>query len=268
MNNQSSMLIYLKYGLYADLYLLTGLNTMNEKMGKTAFITGGARRIGREICLKLAEMNYDIVFTYLSSQKEAETLKLQINSMGRRCSIKQFDLTETEKIPQLMAEIFEEFSGLDLIVNNASIFERRSFKETSLEQLDKNFSLHFKTPFMIVREFANFVNSGQVINILDTRITKKKSAYFAYLLSKKALSDFTLMAASELAPGIRVNGVAPGLILPPDGLDSGYLDRLAEKIPAARKGDVSDILNSIEFLIKNEYITGQIIFNDGGEHLI
>jgi len=241
---------------------------MIKNIQKTAFVTGGAKRIGREVCLKLADMGYNIIFTYLSSEKEAESLKKQIHSTGRICYAYQCDLTQTETVSELMSTIFEEHPGIEIIVNNASIFERCSFADTSLEKLDQNLSLHLRTPFIIVQKFAESINRGLVINILDTRITKKKSAYFAYLLSKKSLADFTMMAASELAPGIRVNAIAPGLILPPDGEGSEYLDRLACKIPAKRRGSVCDILKTVEFLIKNEYITGQVIFNDGGEHLI
>ena len=232
-----------------------------------ALVTGGAKRIGREICLKLAEMGYDIVLTYLSSQTEAEELVAKIQSMGRKCSLKRCDLTVSEDISALMEEIFKESPSLNLVVNNASVFERSTFADTRLADLDMNFSLHLKTPFIIAQKLAEQNLKGQIINILDTRITKKRTAYFAYLLSKKSLADFTLLAATELAPDIRVNGIAPGLILPPDGEDSAYLDRLATKIPAKRKGSVKNIVDTVEFLIKNEYITGQIIFNDGGESL-
>ena len=234
---------------------------------KAAIVTGGAKRIGKAIALRLADMGYDLVLTYLSSRAEAEKVASEIEGRGRRCSIKQCDLAITETLPVLMDEVFQEFPGLTLVINNASIFERRPFAETTLADLDKNFAIHLKAPFVLAQEFASRVEQGQIINILDTRITRDKTAYFAYLLSKKSLADFTMLAASELAPGIRVNGIAPGLILPPDGEDSAYLDRLATKIPAERKGSVGNIVETVEFLVRNNYVTGQIIFNDGGEHL-
>lgn len=241
---------------------------MSKSNNKTALVTSGAKRIGREICLRLAELGYDIVLTYLSSGEEAFELQNKINSIGRKCILKQCDLTLTEKIPGLMDEVIAECPNLELIVNNASIFERSIFSDTSLEELDKNLSIHLRTPFVIVREFSRRVAEGQVINMLDTRITKNKTAYFAYLISKKALADFTLMAASSLGPNIRVNGIAPGLILPPEGEGDEYLTQFAQKIPAKKQGSIDNITDSLEFLVKNDYITGQIIFNDGGEHLI
>ena len=237
------------------------------RYNKAALVTGGAKRIGRALSLRLAEMGYDVIITCLSSLSEAEQVASEIEGMGRRCSIKQCDLALTETLPALMDEVIREFPGLSLVVNNASIFERLPFSETTMDDLDKNFAIHLKAPFVIAQKFAAKVEEGQIINILDTRITRDKTAYFAYLLSKKSLADFTMLAASELAPAIRVNGIAPGLILPPDGEDGGYLDRLAEKVPAKRKGSVGNIVDTVEFLIKNDYITGQVIFNDGGEHL-
>jgi pteridine reductase len=167
-----------------------------------------------------------------------------------------------------MKEIIEECPGLEIVVNNASVFEESGLEATSLEELDKNLSIHLRSPFVIVREFANKIGKGQVINILDTRITKNKTKYFGYLISKKALADFTRLAASSLGPGIRVNGIAPGLILPPEGKSDEYLKQLAAKIPAQRKGEIKDITAALQFLVENDYITGQIIFEDGGEHLI
>jgi len=213
-------------------------------------------------------MGYDIVTTYLSSKIEAEKLKDKINSMGRECYLKRFDLNESEKIPELMKEISDECHNLEIIVNNASVFEESNFEVTSLEELDNNFSIHLRSPFMIVSEFAKKMGKGQVINILDTRITKNKTKYFGYLLSKKSLADFTKLAASSLGPEIRVNGIAPGLILPPEGESDEYINQLAAKIPAQRKGEIKDITATLEFLVSNEYITGQIVFLDGGEHLV
>ena len=241
---------------------------MKDHKNKAALVTGGARRIGREICLKLADMGYDIVITYLSSKIEADKLKDKINSMGRECYVKRFDLNKSEKIPELMNEIFEECPNLEVIVNNASVFEESNLEATSLEELDENLSIHLRSPFMIVSEFAKKVGKGQVINILDTRITKNRTKYFGYLISKKALADFTKLAASSLGPEIRVNGIAPGLILPPEGEGDEYIKQLAAKIPAQRKGEIKDITAALEFLVSNDYITGQIIFEDGGEHLI
>jgi NAD(P)-dependent dehydrogenase (short-subunit alcohol dehydrogenase family) len=102
---------------------------------------------------------------------------------------------------------------------------------------------------------------------LDTAITKNKTAYADYLLSKKSLAEFTKLAAVQFAPHIRVNGIAPGLILPPRNKTNNYLNRLARNVPLKKKGTPNQIALSIQYLLESEYITGEIIFVDGGEHL-
>ena len=235
--------------------------------GRTALITGGAKRIGRALSLMLAEHGFDIAVTYFSSEEDAAALKNEITALGRRCIVRELDLMHPERIPEFIRDIHRECPELELIINNASVFERCELRKSSLEDLDRNLTIHLRSPFLLSREFSLLSEHGHIINILDMRIAKEKTAYFAYLLSKKALADFTLMAAVNLGPDIRVNAVAPGLILPPEGEGPEYLEQFTGKIPAGRKGSVDDVLNAVEFLVQNDYITGQIIFADGGGHL-
>ena len=118
-----------------------------------------------------------------------------------------------------------------------------------------------------MRELARSNKNGKIIHSRDARITQKDFNYCAYSLAKMALAELTKMAAVEFAPGIRVNGVAPGIILPPSGESIEYLDRKSKNVPLQRKGNISEIVKSVIFLTENDYVTGQIIFVDGGEHL-
>ena len=129
-------------------------------------------------------------------------------------------------------------------------------------------AVHVKAPYILTQEFARLCKAGSIINILDTHITENRTAHFDYLLSKKTLAAFTQQAAVSLAPKIRVNAIAPGLILPPVAEKADYLNRLAKKIPLKRKGNIENITHAVQFLAKNNYITGQVLFIDGGEHLI
>ena len=234
---------------------------------KAALVTGGAKRIGKAVALMLADCGYDIAVTYRTSEIEAQALAKEIQAMGNNAKAFKLDLFCPETIPGMLADMRSDFPGLELIVNNASIFERCEFRRSSLDDLDNNLSVHLRSPYVMVNEFAKFAEKGHVINILDSRITAVKTAYFAYLLSKKSLADFTEMAAAVLGPAIRVNAVAPGFILPPEGEADDYIAKFAEKIPAGRKGDIADVLNAVSFLLENPYVTGQIIFADGGRHL-
>jgi NAD(P)-dependent dehydrogenase (short-subunit alcohol dehydrogenase family) len=147
------------------------------------------------------------------------------------------------------------------------VFEKASLRRSGNALFDRAFDVHVKAPFFLTRDFARRRRNGQVVTLLDTRVSRNQSAYFAYTLSKKTLFAFTRMAAVELAPRIRVNGIAPGLILPPEGRSAGYLDRLAAGTPLKRRGGVEEVLACLDFLIHNPYVTGQILYPDGGEHL-
>ncbi len=234
----------------------------------TALVTGGAKRIGHTICLKLAELGYKIVLHYNESRKDAELTARAIIQSGGNCRLLRCNLENETKVSSLVKTIYKEDKDFNLLINNASIFEKSNF----LNQTNASFNLHmninFRAPFILTRDFAKIVKKGHIINILDTNIVQNKTAHLAYLLSKKSLYELTKLSAYELAPYIRVNAIAPGLILPPKDAGKEYLDRLAHKVPLKSKGKPENIAQTIQFLIKNHYLTGQVIFNDGGEHLI
>ncbi len=234
----------------------------------TALVTGGAQRIGRALCLALASWGYKIAINYNSSKKEAETLSQEIQKQNGTCKIFPCNLSNESETANLIKNVHQSFPDLSLLINSASVFEHSSLRQLNLDDYHKNISLHVTAPLILCRDFANLAKKGQIINILDTHITQNKTPHFLYLLSKKCLYELTKMAAVELAPDIRVNGIAPGLILPPKGKENAYLDRLAQKIPLQRKGEPANIVQAVEFLLNNPYVTGQVIFVDGGEHLL
>jgi len=233
----------------------------------TVLVTGGAQRIGKAICLALSEYGYKIALHYNRSQKEAEALARQIKKDGGICEIFHCDLADEQKTLSLINTVHKKLSKLNLLINNASIFEKSNLKTANINALTRHFDINFKAPFILSSQFAHLCKKGQIINILDTKISKNRTNYLSYLLSKKSLFELTKLSAIELAPDIRVNGVAPGLILPPTNKKTDYLQRLAENIPLRKKGMVKHITQSIQFLLENDYVTGQVIFEDGGEHL-
>ena len=116
--------------------------------------------------------------------------------------------------------------------------------------------------------FARKVKKGNIVNILDANMAKPREGFAQYTLSKRMLAEWTELAAVEFAPGIRVNAVAPGLILPPASKGKGYLNRLSKDVPLKRKGSPLHVTHAVRFLLENDYVTGQVIFEDGGEHLL
>lgn len=235
---------------------------------KAALVTGGARRIGEAVCRALARRGYSIALHYKTSGAAAEQTAKRIHKDGGVCATFACDLADARATEDLVPSVIEEFGRLDVLVNSASIFEKSTLAEGSLDVWDRHFAVNLKAPYILMRAFAHYAKQGSIVNILDTHVGRNKTAHAAYLLSKKTLGELTRMAAVEFAPRIRVNAVAPGIILPPGSQTDGYLDRLARQIPLQRKGKVENIAHAVLFLLENDYVIGQIIYADGGEHLI
>lgn len=242
--------------------------TKKSHHNKSAFITGAAHRIGAEIALTLAKQGYDIALHYFHSKKEAQKLLQAIQKIGRSCKLYQADLRHAASVKKLIPRIHTDFPGLEILVNNASIFEAEDFMQSNSKSFDDNFNLHLKSPFFLTQAFSRQCKTGQIINLVDSKICHNQSLHFTYLLSKKALLEFTKMSALSLAPRFRVNAIAPGVILAPAGSPKNYLEKLIEKVPLKKSGSLKDISQALIFLIENEYITGQCLYLDGGSHLL
>jgi NAD(P)-dependent dehydrogenase (short-subunit alcohol dehydrogenase family) len=235
--------------------------------GKTALITGAARRIGRATALALARAGVHVVVHYRSSKHEAEDTA----EAARKCGVKAWAIPADLRIPaearSLLPLSVERSGPIDVLVNNASLFTRSPLKEFDPEELSENIRIHAMAPLLLARALAAQGGSGAIVNLLDSRIRGYDTEHAAYYLGKRMLFDLTRMMALEFAPRIRVNAVAPGLILPPPGKDEAYLEHLAPKNPLHRIGTVEGVIDAILFLLRSDYVTGQVIFVDGGRHL-
>lgn len=253
------------------------LNKLPKKTNKigAALITGGAKRIGREISILLASQGYDIAISYNKSATEAKKLAAEISKkFAVKCEIFAADLCQEKAAKKLAADVIKKFPQLSLLINNASIFDKSKFFAGSDKQLSDNLNIHFISPLVLSQQFAQNImardiKNAQIINMVDKNIVRFDTQYFHYLLSKKNLAEATKMLALELAPHIRVNGIAPGFILDPidNGVDQQVLQNIIKKIPLQRKGDLKNILQTVEFLLANDFINGQIISVDGGASL-
>jgi len=237
-------------------------------MSKAALITGGGKRLGKAISLSLAEKGYDIAIHYNHSDIEAKETANLIREKGKQCEIFQSDLSDIKQVRTLIPRVFETFPQCSVLVNSASIFENIGFDDVTEEILDRDFNINFKAPFFLSQDFSKGQNAELIINMLDMRINKIETQHFSYNLSKKALRDFTLMAAKELGPKIRVNGICPGPILPPPDKDIQYLEKIAENTPLKKPGNPDYIIDAVKYLLENDFVTGQYLFVDGGQHLI
>lgn len=233
-------------------------------------VTGCAQRIGRVIALRLARRGFDVAIHCHSSVKEAKTLSTEIQTLGVHAEIFKCDLGNEKQVSVLIKKVKKVFPYLSLLINSASVFEKSTLRLSKNLDWDKQFAINLKAPYILSRDFAKHCSKGQIINILDTNIVRNHTDFFIYLLTKKSLAELTTQSALELAPEIRVNGIAPGLILPPvyDKKNQSFMKRMSKNIPMKTKGDPEQIAQCIEFLLDSPFITGQILFNDGGEALL
>jgi len=238
-------------------------------MEKTALITGAAKRVGKAIAEHLAEKGWNIVLHFNTSENPAEVLAKELSAKYTQQKFQAFkaNLSSLDEVIQLIPKVLKEFGEIHLLVNNASVFDSGYLKSTSSELYDEQMNVNLKAPFFLIRDFANLCKKGNIINFVDTRVTSNKSNFTAYSLSKKGLWNLTQMAALELAPDIRVNAVAPGVTLAPEDKDENYLQNLAQNIPMRKPGGLDPIIKSVDFILENNHLTGQLIFADGGENL-
>jgi pteridine reductase len=236
--------------------------------GKNALITGAGRRIGHAIAMALGEEGANVVIHYLHTEKEASELSAELNHIGAKSWLVKADFENAVECGTLIARSLEMAGSLDILINNASIFPADSLRDLDFVDLMKNMQVNAWAPFLLSRDFATQVGRGQIVNLLDTRIEGYDWKHVSYILSKHVLSVLTKMTALEFAPQIRVNGIAPGLILPPAGKDDSFLDRMANSVPLKRHGGPSDVADAVIYLLKSDFLTGEVIRVDGGRHLM
>jgi pteridine reductase len=238
-----------------------------ELKGKNALITGGAKRIGSAIASRLASSGMNVVLHYNSSEAEARASVLALSKAGVKAWEVRGELSSLEAASDIFRRALDNAGPIDLLVNNASIFKEDSIRDFDEEQFGMHISINSLAPLALAREFAKQKRPGSIVNILDARITDYDSSHASYHLSKRMLADITAMLAIELAPLVRVNGVAPGLILPPPGKDEAYIESRKRTNLLQSRGTPEDIADAILFLATSEFITGQVIYVDGGRHL-
>ena len=245
---------------------------------KTALVTGGARRIGAALAEELAAAGNNVVVHYRTSRREAEALASRLAGYGVECLALPADLASEEETEELFQRAENFGGGIDILVNSASIFPDGRLAEFTWEQLEENLRVNSWAPLRLCRRFARqerFARRsrsgmipaqelGNIVNLLDTRIVDRDPAHVPYHLSKRMLFSLTRMLSLELAPTVRVNGIAPGLILPPPGEDSGYLERMRKTNPLERYGGTHDIAAAMRFLLESAFVTGEVLFVDGG----
>lgn len=246
---------------------------MINQTNQCALITGGSKRIGKEMAIFLAQNGYDVVIHFNKSSQQAQELAdFLIQKFGVKSAIVGGDLTNKSCVQNIIDFMTQNFKNWKLLINNASIFNKSKFIENIEDEFEKNLAIHLISPSYLSNFFAknvlnNNISDAQIINMIDKNTARYDTKYFYYLLSKKCLAEFTKMLALQLAPKIRVNGIAPGYILSDVNSEPSHLNETSKIIPLKRIGDVKNILQTLEFLLKNDFVNGQILSIDGGASL-
>jgi len=237
--------------------------------GQTALLTGAAKRIGRAIALALSEEGAKIILHYNRSVDEAGSLAAELRRKGGEAWTIQAALDDQPAVEDLWRRSRELAAGatISILVNNASVFPSDSLESVDFEELERSLSINTAAPLQLSRLFAARDRPGCIVNLLDSRLGGYMKAHISYSLSKRMLFSLTRMMALEFAPRVRVNAVAPGMIVPPEGQSREDLQRLVERAPLGRWGEAEDVARAVLFLLCNDYLTGQVIYADGGAFL-
>jgi pteridine reductase len=237
--------------------------------GRVALVTGAGQRLGQQIALGLARLGADVGVHFHGSGKGAEETVAAIKVDGNAAGAFAADLSKADAIGPLVKAVEGALGPIAILVNSAAIYVKADFLETPLDVLDRQWALNARAPYLLTQAVAGGMRArgrGDVVNVLDVGgALNAWRHYSAYCMTKAALASLTTSLSLELAPQIRVNGVAPGTVLPPADLTPAALDALKAKIPQQRFGDPKDIVDTIGFLLSGPaFITGQIIAVDGG----
>ena len=240
---------------------------MNTTAHPVALVTGGGVRIGRAIALGLAESGYDLVVSYRTSKAGAADVAEAVGDrLGRRVHKVQADLSRESDAARLAHAAAEHFGRLDLLVNSASTFVANDLLAVTADEWDAVMSVNVRAPFLMVRETADLLraSTGSVVNIVDLSALHPWTSHPHHSVSKAALLHLTRVMARRLAPEVRVNAIAPGVVLPPDDHSEARVERLRRTVPLGRIGSPEDVVAAVRFLAGAEYVTGEVIVVDGG----
>ena len=236
-----------------------------------AIITGAAHRLGRAFALSLARQGYAILLHYNHARDDVEATAEEIRALDVPVFLAQTDLTDPLAAQGLFSVVDESIHPLKVLVNSAATMMRGDARTLSVSDWDATFNLNLRAPFILAQQAQSRMREaggGLIVNVTDIGAEKAWTGFPAYTVSKAALQSLTKVLARSFAPSVRVNAIAPGLVLQADDMPAEEWDRLVNRLPLQRPADVTELTAALEFLLKNEYITGQTITVDGGYSLV
>lgn len=255
-----------------------------------ALVTGAAQRVGQGVALELARHGFAIGLHYHRSRAQAEQAAAEIEAAGAPVFLLPADLTDPRQVNDLFDRVAALPNPLRVLVNSAAVMARADLREMPVEDWDATLNLNLRAPWLCARAAARLMSlpaaagnsagdsagaetagaaaGGVIVNITDSGAGKAWTGYPAYIVSKAALETLTRLLARALAPAVRVNAVAPGLILPSADLPPEQWQRLVDRLPLRAAGSPEDVARAVLFFIQNPYVTGQVLAVDGGYQLV
>lgn len=248
---------------------MTAMRTVSEVLPVT-LITGGAKRIGSHIAQDLAARGYPVIIHCNRSTTQAEALAQRIRDHGGKAAVVSADLSDDKQVASLMEQAAQPFGPIELLVNNASVFEDDRIGSLTHDLWDRHFAVHVKAPVFLAQAMAEALpedKQGLIINITDQRVQKLNPQFISYTLSKTALWTATRTLAQALAPAIRVNAIAPGPTLPSERQQPGDFEKQVDAVLLKKAPLLDEFASTIDYLWRTRSVTGQMIALDGGQHL-
>jgi pteridine reductase len=245
-----------------------GTKARESLQGRVALVTGAAKRLGRAVAVRLAEEGADVVVHHRSSGAEAASAIVEIQKLGRRAVAIAADLGNVAEIKRLFDETAKYFGRLDILVNSAANFLPASIVSTTEQVWDSSLNTNLKAPFFCAQAAGPLLRRtrGTIINFADVGGILGWPGYVPHCVSKAGVIMLTRVLAKELAPEVQVNAIAPGTITMP-GDPPEWEEDYIKRAPLKRSGRPSDITDTVLFLVRSEFITGQVLIVDGGRSL-
>lgn len=240
-----------------------------ELKGKVALVTGAGTRVGRAIAIALGKAGMRVAVHYASSQKGARETAEEIIRAGSDARTLPGDLMDPATGPRLVEHTVKVFGSLDVLVNSAAVMLRTPIGEVLVEDWDAMFALNLRAPFFLSQVAARAMadRGGVIVNIADLAAFETWRGYIPHSITKAGIVQMTRGLAHALAPKIRVNAIAPGPVLLPDGWTQEQADKLISTTPLGRLGSPEDVAHAVLYLLGADYVTGETIIVDGGRHI-
>ena len=233
--------------------------------GKNALITGGSKRIGKDIVIGLAKAGCNVLIHYNSSKEEAERVLQEARSFKVKAQIIKADLLDENQLINLVNQSLSIFEQIDILINNASIYYKKPLEETTFEDLEIFYKIHIKAPFYLSKEFGKLMyerKEGRIVNIIDYSAILPYKDFTPYSISKGAMITMTRAFAKEFAPYVLVNGILPGPIMPAEGLED--LQTPLRKTLLKKWAGGKEVFKAVKYLIESDFTTGALIPVEGG----